>query len=166
MFYFAVSAHCLTTSDDHYVASRVVCWDRRSGAVIVGLRSAGASAYSRHPSHQLLHPHVQRRCQGDESARARIHRGAGAGLALFELLVGVGGDAGNVDQGFLARVLGDAGALQPQTQAVRARSSSSSGVAIRATSWRSKRKASMTASRRAGASSWIVWRKRSVTARS
>ena len=69
-----------------------------------------------HPSHQLLHPHVQRRCQGDEGAQARVHGGAGAGLTLLELLVGVGGDAGGVGQGFLAEALGDAGALQLQTQ--------------------------------------------------
>ena len=69
-----------------------------------------------HPTHQLLHPHVQRRCQGDEGAQARVHRGAGAGLAFLELLVGVGGDAGGVGQGFLAETLGDAGVLQPQTQ--------------------------------------------------
>lgn len=69
-----------------------------------------------HPSHQLLHPHVQRRCQGDERAQARVHGGAGAGLAFLELLVGVGGDAGGVGQGLLAEALGDAGALQPQTQ--------------------------------------------------
>ena len=68
------------------------------------------------PSHQLLHLHVQRRCQGDEGAQAWVHRGAGAGLALLELLVGVGGDAGGVGQGFLAEALGDAGALQPQTR--------------------------------------------------
>ena len=69
-----------------------------------------------HPSHQLLHPHIQRRCQGDEGAQARVHRGAGAGLALLELLVGVGGDAGGMGQGFLAEALGDAGALQPQAE--------------------------------------------------
>ena len=68
------------------------------------------------PTHQLLHLHVQRRCQGDEGAQARVHWGAGAGLALLELLVGVGGDAGGVGQGFLAEALGDAGALQPQTE--------------------------------------------------
>lgn len=68
------------------------------------------------PSHQLLHPHVQRRCQGDEGAQARVHGGAGAGLALLELLIGVGGDAGGVGQGLLAQALGDAGALQPQTE--------------------------------------------------
>ena len=48
------------------------------------------------PSHQLLHLHVQRRCQGDEGTQPRVHWGAGAGLALLELLVGVGGDAGGV----------------------------------------------------------------------
>ena len=69
-----------------------------------------------HPTHQLLHPHVERRRQGDEGAQAGVHRGAGAGLALFELLVGVGGDAGGVGQGLLAQALGDAGALQPQAQ--------------------------------------------------
>ena len=69
-----------------------------------------------YPSHQLLHPHIQRRCQGDEGAQAGVHRGAGAGLALFELLVGVGRDAGGVSQGFLAEALGDAGALQPQAE--------------------------------------------------
>ena len=69
-----------------------------------------------HPSHQLLYPHVQRRCQGDESAQARVHRGAGAGLALLELLVGVGGDAGGVGQGFLAQALGNAGALQSEAE--------------------------------------------------
>jgi len=69
-----------------------------------------------HPTHQLLHPHVQRRCQGDEGAQAWVHGGAGAGLSLFELLVGVGGDAGGVGQGFLAEALGDAGALQSQTE--------------------------------------------------
>ena len=42
--------------------------------------------------------------------------GAGAGLALLELLVGVGGDAGGVGQGLLAEALGDAGALQPQAE--------------------------------------------------
>lgn len=36
--------------------------------------------------------------------------GAGAGLSLLELLVGVGGDANDVGQGFLAQALGDAGA--------------------------------------------------------
>ena len=69
-----------------------------------------------HPSHQLLHLHVQRRRQGDERAQTRVHGGAGAGLALFELLVGVGGDAGGVGQGLLAEALGDAGALQPQAE--------------------------------------------------
>ena len=69
-----------------------------------------------HPTHQLLHLHVQRRCQGDEGTQPRVHWGAGAGLALLELLVGVGGDAGSVGQGFLAEPLGDAGALQPQTE--------------------------------------------------
>ena len=49
---------------------------------------------------------------GDEGAQAGVHWGAGAGLALLELLVGVGGDAGGVGQGFLAQALGDAGALQ------------------------------------------------------
>ena len=68
------------------------------------------------PTHQLLHPHVQCRCQGNEGAQARIHGGAGAGLALLELLVGVGGDAGGVGQGLLAEALGDAGALQPQAE--------------------------------------------------
>ena len=68
------------------------------------------------PTHQLLHLHVQRRCQGDEGAQARVHWGAGAGLALLELLVGVGGDAGGVGQGFLAQALSDAGALQPQAE--------------------------------------------------
>lgn len=68
------------------------------------------------PTHQLLHPHVQRRCQGDEGAQARVHGRAGAGLALLELLVGVGGDAGGVGQGFLAQALSDAGALEPQTK--------------------------------------------------
>ena len=53
---------------------------------------------------------------GDEGAQAGIHGSAGAGLALFELLVGVGGDASGVGQGFLAQALGDAGALQPQAQ--------------------------------------------------
>ena len=67
-------------------------------------------------------------------------------------------------QGFLTEALGDAGALQPQApRLVRTRSSSSSGVAMRATSRRSKRKASMTASRKAGASSRIIWRKLSIT---
>ena len=42
--------------------------------------------------------------------------GAGAGLALLELSVGVGGDAGGVGQGFLAEAPGDAGALQLHTQ--------------------------------------------------
>lgn len=42
--------------------------------------------------------------------------GAGAGLALLELSVGVGGDAGGVGQGFLAEALGDAGALQSQAE--------------------------------------------------
>ena len=69
-----------------------------------------------HPTHQLLHLHVQRRCQGDEGAQARVHWGAGAGLALLELLVGVGGDAGGVGQGLLAEALGDAGALEPQAE--------------------------------------------------
>ena len=69
-----------------------------------------------HPTHQLLYPHIQRRCQGDEGAQAGVHRGAGAGLALLELLVGVGGDASGVGQGLLAEALGDAGALQPQTK--------------------------------------------------
>ena len=32
-----------------------------------------------HSSHQLLHPHVERRCQGDEGAQARIHRGCRGG---------------------------------------------------------------------------------------
>lgn len=89
---------------------------RHSGAVIVGPRSADAFAQSRQPTHQLLHLHTQRRRQGDEGAQARVHRGAGAGLTLLELLVGVGGDAGGVGQGFLAEALSDAGALQPQTQ--------------------------------------------------
>ena len=69
-----------------------------------------------HPTHQLLHLHIQRRRQSDEGAQARVHWGAGAGLTLLELLVGVGGDAGGVGQGFLAEALSDAGALQPQTQ--------------------------------------------------
>lgn|GEM_PF-4986490 len=55
-----------------------------------------------HPSHQLLHPHIQRRRQSDQRAQARIHRCARAGLTLLELLVGVGGDASGVGQGFLA----------------------------------------------------------------
>ena len=42
--------------------------------------------------------------------------GAGAGLALLELSVGVGGDAGGVGQRFLAEAPGDAGALQLHTQ--------------------------------------------------
>ena len=58
--------------------------------------------YSHYPTHQLLHLHVQRCRQGDERAQARVHGGAGAGLALLELLVCVGGDAGGVGQGFLA----------------------------------------------------------------
>ena len=49
--------------------------------------------------------------------QARFHRGAGAGLALLGLLVGVGGDAGGVGRGFLAEAPGDAGVPQPQTQA-------------------------------------------------
>ena len=53
---------------------------------------------------------------GDEGAQAGIHGSAGAGLVLLELLVGVGGDAGGVGQGFLAQALGDAGALEPQTE--------------------------------------------------
>ena len=69
-----------------------------------------------YPSHQLLHPHIQRRCQGDEGAQAGVHRGAGAGLALFELLVGVGGDVSGMDQGFLAESFGDPGAPQQQDQ--------------------------------------------------
>ena len=69
-----------------------------------------------HPTHQVLHLHIQCRRQGDQRAQAWVHRGAGAGLALFELLVGVGGDAGGVGQGFLAEALGDAGALEPQTE--------------------------------------------------
>ena len=89
---------------------------RHSGAVIVGPRSADAFAQSRQPTHQLIHLHIQRRCQGDEGAQARVHWCAGAGLALLELLVGVGGDAGGVGQSLLAEALGDAGALQPQTQ--------------------------------------------------
>ena len=66
---------------------------------------------SLNPSHQLLHPHVQHSSQSDERAQAQVHRGAGAGLVLLELLVGVGGDAGGVGQGFLAQALSDAGAL-------------------------------------------------------
>lgn len=69
-----------------------------------------------HPSHQLLHSHVQRRSQSNEGAQARVHRGAGAGLTFLELLVGVGGDAGSVGQGFLAEALGDTSALQPQAE--------------------------------------------------
>ena len=53
---------------------------------------------------------------GDEGAQAGIHGSAGAGLVLLELLVGVGGDAGGMSQGFLAQSFGDAGALQPQAQ--------------------------------------------------
>lgn len=60
--------------------------------------------------------HVQRHRQSDQRAQARVHGGAGAGLALLELLVGVGGDAGGVGQGFLAQALSDAGALQPQAE--------------------------------------------------
>ena len=69
-----------------------------------------------HPTHQLLHPHIQRCRQSDQRTQARVHGGAGAGLALLELLVGVGGDASGVGQGFLAEALGDAGALEPQTE--------------------------------------------------
>ena len=80
------------------------------------LRCYAACNLLTHPTHQLLHPHVQRRCQSDEGAQARVHWGAGAGFALLELLVGVRGDAGGVGQGLLAQALSDAGALQPQTQ--------------------------------------------------
>lgn len=69
-----------------------------------------------HPSHQLLHLHIQRFRKGNEGAQARVHRGAGAGLTFLELLVGVGGDAGSVGQGFLAEALGDTSALQPQAE--------------------------------------------------
>lgn len=96
-----------------------LCWDRATehwGGVIVGLRSAGASAYSLHSPHQLLYPDIQRRCQGDKRAQARIHRGTGVGLTLPKLLVGVGRDASSMGQGFLAEALSDAGALQPQTE--------------------------------------------------
>lgn len=48
--------------------------------------------------------------------RRGFNGGTGAGLAFLELLVGVGGDAGGMSQGLLAEALGDAGALQPQTQ--------------------------------------------------
>ena len=48
---------------------------QHSGSIIVGLRSAGASAYSRQPAHQLLHPHVQLRCQSDDDTQAWVHRG-------------------------------------------------------------------------------------------
>jgi len=69
-----------------------------------------------HPFHQLLHLYGQRRCQSDEGAQACVHRGAGTGLALFELLVGVGGDVSGMDQGFLAESFGDPGAPQQQDQ--------------------------------------------------
>ena len=87
-----------------------------SGVVIVSAQKRRCIHLLTHPSHQLLHLHVQRRCQGDEGAQARVHGGAGARLALLELLVGVGGDAGGVGQGFLAEALSDAGALQPQAE--------------------------------------------------
>lgn len=82
-----------------------------SGVVIVSAQKCRCIHLLTHPSHQLLHPHVQRRRQGDEGAQARVHRGTRAGLAFRELLVGVGRDAGGVGQGLLAQALGDAGAL-------------------------------------------------------
>jgi len=99
-FYVFESAHALPLQT--VIISRTeLCWDRAIdsatghwGGVIVGLRSAGASAYSLHSPHQLLYPDIQRCCQGDERAQARGHRGTtGAGLAFLKLLVGVGGDA-------------------------------------------------------------------------
>ena len=89
---------------------------QHSGVVIVSAQKRRFVSLLTHPTHQLHHLHVQRRCQGNEGAQARVHRGAGAGLAFFELLVGVGGDASGVGQGFLAEPFGDAGALQPQAQ--------------------------------------------------
>ena len=75
MLYFVVSAHGLTTSDDHYVASKVVCWDRRSGAVIVGLRCAGVSTYSLTPSTSFS------TCMASAAARAmRVRRRAFIGV--------------------------------------------------------------------------------------
>lgn len=88
---------------------------------------ASASTYSHHPSHQLLHPHVQRISQSDERAQARVHRGAGAGFALLELLVGVRGDAGGMGKGFLAEALAMRARCSRSPRLVQAKSSNCNG---------------------------------------
>ena len=84
--------------------------------------STSCCSCRRRHSYSLIPPTSSSTRMSSAVARAMTIRrrgfigGAGAGLALLELLVGVGGDAGGMGQGFLAEALGDAGAMQPQAE--------------------------------------------------